>query len=104
MTTLDNQSQDGIVLASGFKLGLSGSITNAAGAAINVRSTSTKEWDFNSLSMTSNNIAVKHDGSGELTCTDCTTGSNTMDVQTSGLVTWVEGDIDLALVLVTEGI
>ena len=82
LTNLDNQSQDGIVLASGFKMGLSGTITNAAGAAINVLSTSTKNWDFNSLSLTSNNIAINHDGSGELTCTDCTTGSNTNDVAT----------------------
>jgi len=98
MTTLDNQSQDGIVLASGLKMGLSGSISNAAGAAINVVSTSTKDWDFNSLSLTSNNVALNHDGSGEVTCTDCTTGSNTNDVATSGLVTWIEGDIDLATV------
>ena len=100
-TNLDNQSQDGIVLGSGIKMALSGTITNAAGAAINVLPTSTKDWAFNNLALTSNNIAINHDGSGELTCTDCTTGSNTVDVATSGLVTWIEGDIDLATVVAT---
>ena len=98
---LDNQSQDGIVLASALNLGLSGAITNASGSGVNVLSSSSRDWNFNGLSMTSNNLALNHDGSGELTCKNCVTGSNLADVATSGLVTWIEGDVDLNIVSAT---
>ena len=100
-TVLDNQSQDGVVLGSSFKLDLGGSISNASNAAVNVLRTSSKDWSFDSLSMVNNNIGLSHAGTGVTTCTDCTTGGNTMDVMTSGTVKWVEGDIDLATVVAT---
>ena len=100
-SNLDNQSQDGLVLASGIKVDLSGSITNASNAGVNVLGTSSNDWNFNSLTLMDNAVGLNHDGSGEVTCTDCTTGGNTADVETSGLVTWIEGDIDLTTVMAT---
>jgi len=98
---IDNQSQDGVVLSKKVKLDLGGTISNASNAGVNVLSSSTDDWSFDSLVLEDNNIGLLHSGSGSVTCTDCDTGGNAIDVHTSGTVEWVEGEVDITAVTAT---
>ncbi|MBO57396.1 MAG: hypothetical protein CMA77_00135, partial [Euryarchaeota archaeon] len=102
-SNLNNQTQDGAVLAGGIQMDLGGTVSDAGNAGINVLSSSASSWEFNNLAVTNNNIGILNDGTGQLTCNFCTTSGNTLDVQTSGLTTWIEGDINLTKVQADPG-
>jgi len=95
---LDNQSQDGVVLSKDMTLSIaSGTIENAAGAGLRVLSSNTGNWAFAGLTLDSNDVAVRHDGSGNMVLSNMDAmNSGTSDVEMSGSATidWLEGNID----------
>jgi len=100
-SAIDNSSQDGVVLSKKIKFELGGTISNASNAGVNVLASSGDDWDFDGLVLQDNNIGLLHGGSGTVSCTECDTGGNAVDVQTSGTVDWVEGNVDITAVTAT---
>ncbi|MDP7043082.1 MAG: hypothetical protein QF807_03595, partial [Candidatus Thalassarchaeaceae archaeon] len=102
-SVLDGQSMDGVVMGGGLKMNLGGTISNASNAGVNILSSSSAKWQFNNLNVVDNNIGLLNQGTGWVRCDWCTTSGNTLDVQTSSLTTWVEGDINLSRVQADPG-
>jgi plastocyanin len=100
---LDGQTQDGLALTRDMNLELSGTISNAVGAAIKIPSSSAGDWEFDSLTLTNSGAGVDASGSGSVTMIDCNLAGNTNDVALGGstLMTYVEGTIDLNSVAVS---
>ena len=102
-SVLDGQSQDGVVMGGGLKMNVGGTISNASNAGVNILSSSANKWQFDNLNLADNNIGILNGGTGWVRCDFCTTSGNTMDVETSSLTRWIEGDINLTRVQANPG-
>ena len=101
--SLWNQSIDGLVLGKDMRMSFGGEIQNAAGAAINVLSSSSGDWSFRNLQINNSGTALATAGSGSVVMQDVTMNNNVVDAEISAgaVVRFVEGVVDPAKVSVT---
>ena len=99
---LQNQVVAGVLYQSDVGGDLTGSITGSAGAAFKYASRTTKDVEFNSMTIENNAIGIETDGSGDFTLTDVVM-SNTKDVVMTGSsnMDFIEGSVDTNAVEVT---
>jgi hypothetical protein len=99
---LENQNTAGVFYQSDLSGALTGLITGSAGAALKYGTGTSRNVEFDNLTISSNAIGIEAGGTGDFTLTDMTF-SNTKDVVISGssVVDVIEGSITTSTVEVT---
>ena len=90
----DGQTQSALVLTGDMGLAFGGVINNSATSGIHVPSSSTKDWSFDSLTISNSTLGLQHDGTGNVRMVESVMSLNTNDIEIGeGSVTFIEGDI-----------
>ena len=100
MTNMElyDQTQSGLVLAGSTGLTFGGEIVQSATSGINVLSSSSVDWAFDSLMVRDSSVGMNHAGSGDVRMLDSTFQDNTNDMTIgSGTMTYVSAITDQAV-------
>lgn len=100
---LDSQTVAGMYYVKDFGGDFTGTVTNSAGAAIKFGPSTTKDFSYDSVDFSGNNVGFDLAGSGQFSFVDSTIGSTSNDFKISGssVVDFIEGTVDTTSVDVT---
>jgi len=100
---LDSQTVAGMYYVKDFGGDFTGTVTNSAGAAIKFGPSTTKDFSYDSVDFSGNNVGFDLAGSGQFSFVDSTIGSTSNDFKISGssVVDYIEGTVDTTSVDVT---